>query len=292
MSVSLSKDLQQYKDYILVEKAIKFIEENYREQPQLDKIAESANLSKYHFQRVFTRWAGISPKKILQYITISHAKKLLLESKSILDASYEVGLSSSSRLYDLFVNIEAITPGEYKIQGKGLQIFYGFHYTLFGECLLSVTDRGICGLSFIQNEDRQQALLQMKSQWQNSIFIEKKQYTKPVIENIFYNSNIKDKTAHLNLLLKGTNFQIKVWGALLKIPFGAMASYKDIAAMIGRPSASRTVGNAVGKNPIAFVIPCHRVIRQIGIINNYRWGDTRKKIILGWEAAKINSNKF
>lgn len=290
MKLLQNNEIERFEDYKVVEKAIKYIEKNYKAQPSLDDIAQSVNLSKYHFQRIFTKWAGISPSKFLQFITISHAKKLLSESKTTLDVSNIVGLSSTSRLYDLFVNFEAITPGEYKKNGKGLDITYGFHYTTFGECFIALTERGICALSFIDNEKREDAIDKLKDQWNLSNFIEDNNMAKEVIENIFTSRLVDNDYQKFKLLLKGTNFQIKVWEALISIPFGTLVSYKDIAMMIGKPTSSRAVGNAIARNPIAYVIPCHRVIREIGVINNYRWGNARKKIMIGWEATKINEN--
>jgi AraC family transcriptional regulator, regulatory protein of adaptative response / methylated-DNA-[protein]-cysteine methyltransferase len=290
MEVIADEGMQSYEDYMLVEKAIKYIEMNYLEQPTLEEIAQNVNVSKYHFQRVFTRWAGISPNKFLQYITISHAKKLLQESKSILDVTNEVGLSSTSRLFDLFVNFEAITPGEYKKQGDGLEVIYGVHFTQFGECLIAITERGICSLNFINEQNFEELLENLKNEWYKSKLIYNNEKTKSIVERIFSPEKLNSKDEGLKVLLKGTNFQIKVWEALLNIKFGKIVSYRLIAGMIGKPAASRAVGNALAKNPIAYIIPCHRVIRDIGVINNYRWGNSRKKAIIGWEAAKSDSN--
>lgn len=290
MEILKYNEIEKFEHYKLVEKAIKYIEMNYKAQPSLEEIAENVNLSKYHFQRIFTKWAGISPSKFLQFITINHAKKLLSQSETTLDVSNTVGLSSTSRLYDLFVNFEAITPGEYKKNGKGLDITYGFYYTPFGECFIALTERGICALSFIDNEKREEAVDKLKEHWNLSNFIEDNNMAKEVIEKIFAYRFVKNDCDKLKLLLKGTNFQIKVWEALISIPFGNLVSYKDVAMMIGKPTSSRAVGNAIARNPIAYVIPCHRVIRAVGVINNYRWGNARKKIIIGWEATKINED--
>lgn len=289
MDILQHYEIERLEDYKLVEKAMKYIEMNYKVQPSLEEIAESVNLSKYHFQRIFTRWAGISPTKFLQYITINHAKKLLSESRTTLDVTNKIGLSSTSRLYDLFVSFEAITPGEYKKNGKGLEITYGSHYTQFGECLIALTDRGICALNFI-DDNKVAAISELKKQWNLSNFIEDNGKAKEVIEEIFNSEPARNDSKKYKLLLKGTNFQIKVWEALNNISFGSLVSYKDIAVMIGKPTSARAVGNAVAINPIAYVLPCHRVIREIGVINNYRWGNTRKKLIIGWEATKINED--
>jgi AraC family transcriptional regulator of adaptative response/methylated-DNA-[protein]-cysteine methyltransferase len=271
-------------DYDVVERAIKFIEESYTEQPSLDEIAEYVHLSKYHFQRVFSRWAGISPKKFMQYLTVSHAKKLLAESKSVLDVTYEVGLSSAGRLHDLFVNFEALSPGEYKLRGKGLQIEYSFCGSPFGTCLLAKTERGICWMSFLSDNSRSEALADMLHNWDGARCVENDGQLKLLAERVF--RPFEGGTgASLQLHIRGTNFQVKVWEALLAVPFGRLASYGDIAAKIGAPSASRAVGGAVGSNPVALLIPCHRVIRETGVIGNYRWGEMRKRLLIGWEAV-------
>jgi AraC family transcriptional regulator, regulatory protein of adaptative response / methylated-DNA-[protein]-cysteine methyltransferase len=269
-------------DYERIERAILYLEQNFRNQPSLEEVAQSVHLSKYHFQRLFKRWAGISPKQFLQFLTIEYAKKMLAESSTILDTTLEAGLSSPSRLHDLFITFEAITPGEFKDKGAGLKIVYGFHETPFGRCLLATTPRGICSLVFVAEGQEEQALAELKQGWPNSEFGEEPDQTQPLVNRIFTPSADE---APLNLVLKGTNFQVKVWEALLRVPPGAMVSYHDIAAYIGQPSASRAVAQAIGQNPIAYIIPCHRVIRKMGIINDYRWGASRKKAILGWEAS-------
>jgi AraC family transcriptional regulator of adaptative response/methylated-DNA-[protein]-cysteine methyltransferase len=271
-------------DYDRIEQAILYLEQHFRDQPSLDEVAQSVHLSKFHFQRLFKRWAGISPKQFLQFLTIEYAKKMLAESSSVLDTSLEAGLSSPSRLHDLFVTFEAITPGEFKDKGAGLIITYGFHDTTFGRCLLATTPRGICSLIFVENGQEEHALAELKQEWPNSQFTENPSQTQGLVNQIFTPNEAPDGPP-LNLVLKGTNFQVKVWEALLRIPPGAMVSYQDIAAFIGQPSASRAVAQAIGQNPIAYIIPCHRVIRKMGIINDYRWGAPRKKAILGWEAS-------
>lgn len=274
---------QAVEDYSRIEKAIFFLEKNYHKQPTLSEVANSIGLSDYHFQRVFSRWAGISPKRFLQFLTVEHAKQLLAESKNILDVTYEIGLSSPGRLHDLFVTCEAMTPGEYKKQADGLTITYGFHPSPFGECLLAMTGRGVCGLDFVADGGRQAALNGLRQEWPRATFVEDEAKTEPFAERIF--NPVTDKQA-LPLVLKGTNFQIKVWQALLKIPAGKVASYNDIAAYIGQPAAARAVGNAVARNPVGFVIPCHRVIRKAGHVGSYHWGTARKRAILAWEAAQ------
>jgi AraC family transcriptional regulator of adaptative response/methylated-DNA-[protein]-cysteine methyltransferase len=272
-------------DYRRIEKAIQFLTENYHHQPSLDEVARSVNLSEYHFQRLFRRWAGISPKRLVQFLTLEHAKQLLEESRSVLDAAYDAGLSSPSRLHDLFVNVEAMTPGEFKAKGAGLEISYGLHPSPFGECLLAVTERGICGLGFVVEGGRRQTLEGFKRRWPAAEFREHSQKTRNYIARIF-NWKKRDGAHPVKLLLMGTNFQIKVWEALLRIPPGSMVCYEDLARQLGKPSAARAVGSAVGRNPISFLIPCHRAIRKMGITGDYHWGAARKKAILAWEAAR------
>jgi len=276
-------------DYQRIEQAINYLGQSFREQPDLRDVARRVHLSEYHFQRLFRRWAGISPKRFLQFLTVEYAKKLLDESSDLLRVTYDSGLSSPGRLHDLFVNAEAVTPGEFKKRGEGVEITYGVHTSPFGDCLLAMTERGICNLSFISASERSRAIKQLKSKWPKAEFRENPRATQPLFDQIF-NSTKKGKMRKVNLFLQGTNFQIKVWEALLKIPSGFLLSYEDIAAMIGKPGASRAVGNALSQNPIAYVIPCHRVIRKIGVIGDYRWGSARKKAILAWEAAKRNGD--
>jgi AraC family transcriptional regulator of adaptative response/methylated-DNA-[protein]-cysteine methyltransferase len=274
-------------DYDRIEKAIQFLAENFHSQPSLKEIAAKIHVSEYHFQRLFSRWVGISPKRFLQFLTKEYAKTLLEKSINLLDVTYESGLTSPGRLHDLFVTCEAVTPGEYKAKGEGLEIAYGYHATPFGECMLAKTDRGICGLSFVQNDDRQPVFASLANRWQNAKLIENPDATRSLIKRIFNPSEEKDSTT-LHLVLSGTNFQIKVWEALIKIPMGAVVSYEDVAAHIGMPKASRAVGNAVGDNPVSFVIPCHRVIRKTAEFGNYGGGVARKLMILGWEAVQMN----
>jgi AraC family transcriptional regulator of adaptative response/methylated-DNA-[protein]-cysteine methyltransferase len=224
----------------------------------------------------------------LQFLTIEHAKKMLDENRSVLDAAYDSGLSGPGRLHDLFVTIDAITPGEYKKRGMGLRITHGIHPTPFGECLLAVTERGICGLNFINSESRQEAVTDLRNQWEGAILKESAEGTKPYLDKIFAASPPTDNLS-AKLFLKGSNFQIKVWTALLRIPSGSVCSYGDIAAYLGQPGAARAVGNAVAANPVAYIIPCHRVIRQMGVFGDYRHGAGRKKAMIGWEAAQRSS---
>jgi AraC family transcriptional regulator of adaptative response/methylated-DNA-[protein]-cysteine methyltransferase len=278
-------------DYLRIEKAILYIEQNVERQPELKEIADAACLSEYHFQRIFSRWVGISPKRFLQFLTKEHAKKLLRQSRNMLDTTFETGLTSPGRLHDLFVTCEAVTPGEFKNYGEGLFIRYGMHPTPFGHCLLAMTERGICTLSFVMENNFEDALRWLQKKWQNAILVEDQSFTLEMVMRIF--DPVRQKRQKpLPLLLRGTNFQIKVWEALIQIPPGFIVSYEDIAGMIGNPKAVRAVANAVANNPISYIIPCHRVIRKMGIFHEYRWGSARKKAILGWEAARREKLKI
>jgi len=279
--------LQASEDYERIEKSIKFLETNFPSQPGLKEVAAHIGLSEFHFQRLFSRWVGISPKRFLQFLTKEYAKHLLADSVNLLDVTYEAGLSSPGRLHDLFVNCEAVTPGEYKSKGEGLTIRYGFHPSPFGECLLATTDRGICGFFFVKNRDRKDPLTELRYFWRQAEIVEDPQASRKLIDRIF-NPSFANTSTPLHLILNGTNFQIKVWEALIKIPFGAVVSYEDVAIQVGLPGATRAVGSAVGKNPISFIIPCHRVIRKTADFGNYGGGTARKKAILGWEAAKVS----
>lgn len=277
-------------DYARIEQAILYLEENYHRQPELREVAQSVHLSEFHFQRLFRRWAGISPKRFIQFLTLEHAKKLLEGSHSVLDATYDAGLSSPGRLHDLFVNVEAMTPGEYKAKGVGLHIYYGYHPSPFGECLLCVTERGICGLGFADARGRVQALKDFRARWPAAHWEESPHFTQPYAARIFDGQKLNGNRP-LTLLLQGTNFQIKVWEALLRIPLGAVIPYEDLAVRVCSARAARAVGGAVGRNPIAFLIPCHRVIRKAGGMGGYHWGLPRKKAMLAWEAAQIQSEE-
>ena len=281
-------------DYARVAESIRFLEENYLAQPSLDEVAARLHLSPAHFQRIFRRWAGISPKRFLQYLTVEHAKQQLANSRSLLDTAYETGLSGPGRLHDLFVNLEAVTPGEYKRKGAGMVIDYGFHETSFGECLLATTDRGICLLTFVDDSKtaetetvtaRSAAVEMLKTQWSGARLVENPSVTEPLVDRVFPISASTGRRT-VDLFVRGTNFQVKVWEALLRMPQGTVCSYGDLAQRIGRPGAARAIGRAVGSNSVAYVIPCHRVIRQSGIVSDYRWGSTRKKAMIAWEAAQ------
>jgi AraC family transcriptional regulator of adaptative response/methylated-DNA-[protein]-cysteine methyltransferase len=276
---------QMAEDYQRIEQAIRYLEAYHASQPSLREVAESVSLSEYHFQRLFTRWVGISPKRFLQYLTKEHVKAMLAQSSDLLTVTYQAGLSSPGRLHDLFVNAEAVTPGEYKNRGEGLEIAYGIHPTPFGECLLAVTGRGVSNLLFLPDGSPQSAVAELRKVWGKASLLEDPSRTQAAAEQV-YQALLGGMQLPLALHLRGTNFQLKVWEALLRIPEGALVSYDELAAWIGEPEASRAVGNAVGRNPIPLLIPCHRVVRKSGDFGGYRWGLPRKKAILGWEMAR------
>lgn len=284
MNIPVTDLNQLSEDYLRIEQAIEYLDKNANSQPELSEVANAIGLSEYHFQRVFSRWAGISPKRFLQFLTKESAKDMLAKSENLLDTTYGVGLSSLGRLHDLFVTTEAVTPGQYKSSGEGLTIHYGLHKTPFGKALIGTTDRGICHLGFVDRSEGD-SIDRLYADWQQAKMIEDHHATAPLIEPIFDLSHRSEQPLHLHL--RGTNFQLKVWDALLRIPPGAVTSYQGLAEQAGRPRASRAVGTALGRNPIAVLIPCHRVIRKLGEFGNYRYGVARKKAILGWEAATL-----
>jgi AraC family transcriptional regulator, regulatory protein of adaptative response / methylated-DNA-[protein]-cysteine methyltransferase len=270
---------QSSEDYQRIEQAILYLENHYKEQPSLEEVAANIGLSEYHFQRLFTRWAGVSPKRFLQFLTKQGAKDLLSRSENLLDTTHQVGLSSLGRLHDLFVTTEAVTPGEYKTGGEGVTIRYGIHLTPFGKCLIGLTERGICHLGFVTGSEGE-AIDGLVGEWKEASMIEDYRSTAALVGPIFdlrYGTRIKQP---LTLHLRGTNFQLKVWEALLQIPAGTATTYEGLAQRIGKPNASRAVGSAVGHNPVAVLIPCHRVIRKVGDFGNYRYGELRKKALL------------
>lgn len=268
-------------NYQRIEKAIKFIQENFRDQPDLDEVAKQVYLSPFYFQRLFKEWAGISPKKFLQYISIQHAKQLLQNNLSLADTSFEAGLSGTSRLHDLFISIEGMTPGEYKNEGETLHINYSYAETPFGNVLIASTQKGICHISFA--DDQQEEINKLHLVFSKAIFEQKTDMLQQNALLIFKND--WTDLAPIKLHLKASVFQVKVWEALLKIPFASVKTYGGIAEDIQSPRASRAVGTAIGRNPVAFLIPCHRVIKSTGTIGEYHWGSIRKRAILGWEGA-------
>ncbi len=272
-------------DYARVERAIHYLAANWRRQPSLGEVARQAGLSEFHFQRLFTRWAGISPKRFVQFLTADHARNLLAESQSVLDVSGEVGLSGPSRLHDLLVAVDAVTPGELKAGGAGLTVRYGVADSPFGECLLGVTGRGLCWLSFVHDGGRRAAVAALRDHWHGATLVEDAAEAGRVAARVFAPAGESGRT-QLPVLLRGTNFQIKVWEGLLRVPAGTVTTYQDLARRIGSPRGARAVGAAVAHNPVAYVIPCHRVIRATGDFGEYRWGADRKRALLGWEAAR------
>jgi AraC family transcriptional regulator of adaptative response/methylated-DNA-[protein]-cysteine methyltransferase len=271
------------RDYQRIERAIHYLALRRQEQPRLEQVAAHVGLSAFHFQRLFRRWAGISPKRFLQYLTAERARELLLSSRSVLDATFETGLSGAGRLHDLMVAMHAATPGEIKAQGAGLTIDYGVHPSPFGDCLLAVTERGICGVEFLEPLSCGAALARLKAAWPVATLRERPQATTGVAARLF-SAQVKTKTP-LPLFVRGSNFQIKVWEALIRVPSGNVVCYEDLARLAGKPDATRAVASAVAQNAVAFLIPCHRVIRKTGAFGEYRWGATRKRALLMWEAA-------
>jgi len=273
-------------DYNRIAKAIEYIQSNFKLQPSLEEVAEKVHLSPTHFQKIFTDWAGTSPKKFLQFISIEHAKSLLKEEKlSVFDAAYETGLSSTSRLHDLFVKIEGMSPAEFKNGGKSLIINHSFSESPFGNILVASTEKGICHLAFENNQEM--ALGNLKAQFPNASFYEKQDQFQKDALSIFGKDWNKLNTVKLHL--KGTDFQLKVWESLLTIPMGKLSTYGNLAGKIGNPKASRAVGTAIGSNPVAFLIPCHRVIQSSGNMGGYRWGKDRKQLIIGWESSRTSN---
>ncbi|WP_112944210.1 MULTISPECIES: methylated-DNA--[protein]-cysteine S-methyltransferase [unclassified Rhizobium] len=272
-------------DYETVRQVIELITEDYREQPSLEAIAMRLNQSPTQLQKTFTRWAGLSPKAFLQAVTLDHAKRLLRkEELPLLETSFEVGLSGPGRLHDLFVTHEAMSPGEWKARGGGLTIRYGFHPSPFGIALVMATDRGLAGLAFADIGGETACLEDMTCRWPNADYVEDREATAPYAARIFEPGRWTSEQP-LRVVLIGTDFQVQVWESLLKIPFGKAVTYSDIASDIGRPTAMRAVGAAVGANPISFVVPCHRALGKSGALTGYHWGLTRKRAMLGWESA-------
>jgi AraC family transcriptional regulator of adaptative response/methylated-DNA-[protein]-cysteine methyltransferase len=280
---------QQARDYQRIEQALAYLVDHYRHQPSLAELAAAVNLSEAHFQRLFTRWAGVSPKKCLQALTLSDAKRSLARSTSVLDASLGSGLSGSSRLHDLFVTVEAMTPGEFKRKGQGMVIAYGYHDTPFGEALILATPRGLTGLAFVQADGRTPALLDMQARLPLALYQENHEKTGGYAQLLWHHLQSRGGSgaASLPLLLAGTPFQLQVWQALLRVPVGGRVSYRRLAESLGKPTASRAVGSAVGRNPISWLIPCHRVLRQDGFLGGYHWGESRKISMLCWENARL-----
>lgn len=273
-------------DYVRITKAIRYLDANATHQPSLDALAGHVGLSKYHFHRLFKQWAGITPKQFLQFITVEKAKELLRRSESVLATAYEAGLSGPSRLHDLFVVVEAMTPGEYKALGEGVRVRFGFVATPFGKGLLAATERGICHFSFL-TDGRDAAFEEMAEAWPAAEFSEDDPWAAETVSKIF--APPPPSGDPLRLHLRGSNFQIKVWEALLDIPFGAAVTYGQLGKLTGTPGGARAVGGAVGANPVAFLIPCHRVLRATGSFGGYHWGVDRKRAMLLWERGRAST---
>jgi AraC family transcriptional regulator of adaptative response/methylated-DNA-[protein]-cysteine methyltransferase len=282
--------MQQQRQFERIASAIEFIQHNFKTQPSLDEVAAHLHLSPAHFQRLFTEWAGTSPKKFLQYISLNYAKQQL-QQNSVLESAYATGLSSPSRLHDLFIQIEGMTPAEYKSGGKSLNIHYQFADTPFGSVLIASTSKGICHMSFtdLLTSNDMKALDGLRAKFPEATFVEQKDSFQQHALAMFQSE--QTEFSQIKLHLKGTDFQLKVWECLLKIPMGQLSSYGEIAARTGKPKASRAVGTAVGLNPVAFLIPCHRVIQATGILGDYHWGSVRKTAIIGWEGAHVHSER-
>ncbi len=274
-------------DYERIAKAIAYIRDNIAQQPSLELIASQLGLSPWHFQRKFKAWVGVSPKRFLEFLTVQHAKELLDKSSSVLDAALDLGLSGPGRLHEQFVSIEAVTPGQYKQYGSGMRIYYGIHPSPFGMMLLALTDKGICYLAFGLTEQLDREAENLKMSWPGAQVFHDQQHTAPSADKIF-NPNIRAQAgngAEFQLLVKGTNFQVNVWRALLRIPEGSLISYKQLAQMTGNPSAVRATASAVGANPVSYLIPCHRILRTSGELGGYHWGIERKRALIAWDSA-------
>jgi AraC family transcriptional regulator of adaptative response/methylated-DNA-[protein]-cysteine methyltransferase len=275
-------------DYQTVRQVIELISREWREQPQLEDLAREAGMKPAQLQKVFTRWAGLSPKAFLQAVTLDHAKRLLAQDASVLDATLELGLSGPGRLHDLFVTHEAMSPGEYKVRGAGLAMRYGFHDCPFGKALVMITERGMAGLAFCDPGGEREALADMQARWPDAHYAQDEAATAPYARRAFDRQSWR-RDEPLRVVLIGTDFEIRVWEGLLDIPLGRATTYSSLARQIGRPDAPRAVGRAVGRNPVSFVVPCHRVVGKSGALTGYHWGLTRKRAMLGWEAGAIAS---
>ena len=272
-------------DYARVRRAIAYLTRNWREHPSLEALAAEMGLNATQAQKLFHRWAGLTPKQFVQAITLDHARALLADRETVLDTAYDVGLSGPGRLHDLFVTHEAMTPGEYRNRGEGVEIAYGFHPGPFGLALVMATPRGLCGLAFCDGEtDRAETLADMTRRWPRAAYVEDTEATEVHARRIF-DRDTWDPDRPLRVVMIGTDFEVRVWETLLKIPFGKATTYGDIARKLGKPNAARAVGAAVGRNPMSFVVPCHRVLGKSGALTGYHWGLTRKRAILGWESG-------
>lgn len=276
----------QSADYARITRAILYLEKNFRNPPDLEAASRAAGLSPFHFQRLFSRWVGISPKRFLQFLSASYVAVLLKESRSVLDSALDAGLSGPGRLHDLVVRVHAVTPGQLKAGGEGLTIRYGVHDGPFGRFFLAAAEKGICALSFLRGKDARREVRELRNTWGRARIVEDARGTKPLAERIFARPG-KAAGAPLSVVVKGTNFQVKVWEALLRIPPGYVLCYEDLAVRVGTPRAVRAVGTALARNPVSYLVPCHRVIRKTGALGNYGGGPLRKKAMLAWESARF-----
>ncbi len=279
----LDRPTNEIGDYSAIKRAIEFISTRWREQPSIEEIAGEVGLSTSHLHHVFKRWAGLTPKAFLQAITVEHARELLRDSASVLDAAYDVGLSGPSRLHDLFVTHDAMTPGDYR--RDGLRLAYGFHPSPFGEAIVVAAPRGLAGLGFVDDGNRASALADMRRRWPRAALVEDQEATAPLALRAFEPELWRPETP-LRVVMIGSDFEVRVWETLLCVPLGCATTYSDIARRIGKPKAARAVGAAVGRNPISFVVPCHRVLGRSGALTGYHWGLARKQAIIGWEAGQ------
>jgi AraC family transcriptional regulator of adaptative response/methylated-DNA-[protein]-cysteine methyltransferase len=279
---TMAKDLTI--NYYRIEKAIGYLTGNFRSQPDLDEIAEKVNLSPFHFQRLFLDWVGLTPKKFIQYLTLDHLKQEIKQTANVIEAADIAGLSSQSRVYDLFVNIEAVSPQQFKSAGEGLEIFYGYHTTPFGMCFIAVTERGICDIHFIDEDHTRNEYLNFSQKWQFATLHHRPDITQDYVKKIFQPHRVDAEK--LNLLVQGTGFQVKVWEALVNIPFGTVKSYQQVSNEIGHPESVRSVASAAGKNPISFLIPCHRIVCKTGKVGQFSYGRVRKQAMIAWEMGR------
>jgi len=278
----MAKDLTT--NYYRIEKAISYLTGSFRSQPDLDKIAEKVNLSPFHFQRLFLDWVGLTPKKFVQYLTLDHLKQQIAQTANVIEAADIAGLSSQSRVYDLFVNIEGVSPQQFKSSGVGLQIFYGYHATPFGMCFIAATERGVCDLHFIDEDQTRDEYLNFSRKWHFAALEHRPDITQAYIKKIFQPDKVNSEK--LNLLVQGTDFQVKVWEALVNIPFGTVRSYEQVSAEIGYAESIRSVASAASKNPVSYLIPCHRIICKNGEVGNFSYGKVRKQAMIAWEMGR------
>lgn len=277
-------------DYERVARIIRYLDAHHAEQPSLADLAGHLGLSPFHFHRLFSEWAGVTPKDFLQCLTLAHAKQLLRDGKSALDAALSAGFSGPGRLHDLCVTLEAASPGEVKSGGKGWQILFGFADTAFGECIMGDGPRGICYLAFVDGEGRRGAQASLQDAWPEARLARDDKAAARLAAEVFQHGVVEEKRPRLRAYVKGSAFQVRVWNALLHVPPGSLVTYGRLAAAIGQPSAARAVGSAVGSNPLAYLIPCHRVIRETGLIGDYRWGQLRKRTMVAWETSASRGN--